>query len=739
MAVEELERRDLMNVGPVIGSLLFDNPSPHTTDTLQVQVVDTHAGPLTFQYDWRVNGQLVQTTTTSSTTATLDLSQPGFGDCGNVIEVTVTASDGLLLSASNGVGAYTFSWDNGVLTGVTNPFGVTLTFGYDTDGRRTSVADSFGGLITSTYTDGLLASRTLTAGALNLRVDLAYDSDNRLSQISRFAGPLQELVSQTDYAFAQGLLASITHRGAGGVILDQFLYQFDEDGFLSQITSDFTGDTDYSYDSDGQLTGESSQLVSSTFSYDANGNRVGGGYVVGPGNRLLADGTWSYSYDAEGNLVGKTHLVSGDSWTYSYDHRNQMTLAEKRDATGAVVLYAVYKYDVFGNRIEKAVDWDGDGPNVPVVTRYVLDGWTNMKPTPVGNENFDIYAELDGTNQLLARYLHGDEFDQTFARIEVNGAGSVSDGVLWYLTDHLNSVRLVLDESGVVLDQIAYNAFGAIVAQANPLFDNSILFASREFDAETGLYDNRARYLDPFTGRWTTQDPLGFLAGDANLYRYVGNMATMATDPSGLIQLPRDQWPGWVRRMVGSPDPYAPNSGNTVDRVLRVYYDRNHPGGAHYDVQYELSNGRIRNERFWRDGTPLTPSENRALNAGRRPRRGTVDVRSAVAIGITSVILSSVELVYDYYVGRGSEVALHRGSALLIGRYVRTILHNGELPEVYTPHGLVRERYFCVQLHDGRTIRVFLEPLRNSSGYGIRLVHNGELLLHQDDCPLSGW
>jgi RHS repeat-associated protein len=67
------------------------------------------------------------------------------------------------------------------------------------------------------------------------------------------------------------------------------------------------------------------------------------------------------------------------------------------------------------------------------------------------------------------------------------------------------------------------------------LLGNYILFTSREFDFETGLYYNRVRYLDPFTGRWTTQDPLGFAAGDANLYRYVGNMATMATDPSGNI------------------------------------------------------------------------------------------------------------------------------------------------------------------------------------------------------------
>jgi hypothetical protein len=88
-------------------------------------------------------------------------------------------------------------------------------------------------------------------------------------------------------------------------------------------------------------------------------------------------------------------------------------------------------------------------------------------------------------------------------------------------------------------------------------------------------------------------------------------------------------------------------------------------------------------------------------------------------------------------VTRGAELALDRGTALLIGRYVRTLLHSGELPEVYTSHGVVRERYFRINI-DGRTIRVFLEPLRNSNGLGIRLVCDGEVLLHQDDCPLAG-
>jgi hypothetical protein len=39
---------------------------------------------------------------------------------------------------------------------------------------------------------------------------------------------------------------------------------------------------------------------------------------------------------------------------------------------------------------------------------------------------------------------------------------------------------------------------------------------------------------DPKVGRWLEVDPIGFAGGDANLYRYVENDPTNATDPSGL-------------------------------------------------------------------------------------------------------------------------------------------------------------------------------------------------------------
>jgi uncharacterized protein RhaS with RHS repeats len=44
---------------------------------------------------------------------------------------------------------------------------------------------------------------------------------------------------------------------------------------------------------------------------------------------------------------------------------------------------------------------------------------------------------------------------------------------------------------------------------------------------------------DPKIGRWLNEDPIGFRAGDPNLFRYVGNAPSSATDALGLQQQPR--------------------------------------------------------------------------------------------------------------------------------------------------------------------------------------------------------
>ena len=59
-------------------------------------------------------------------------------------------------------------------------------------------------------------------------------------------------------------------------------------------------------------------------------------------------------------------------------------------------------------------------------------------------------------------------------------------------------------------------------------------FTGREFDAESGLYFYRLRYYNAVTGRFLQEDPIGFGAGDANVYRYVFNNPVNLIDPAGL-------------------------------------------------------------------------------------------------------------------------------------------------------------------------------------------------------------
>jgi RHS repeat-associated protein len=56
---------------------------------------------------------------------------------------------------------------------------------------------------------------------------------------------------------------------------------------------------------------------------------------------------------------------------------------------------------------------------------------------------------------------------------------------------------------------------------------------SREADPETDLTYNRARHYDPAIGRWLSTDPLGFDAGEENLYPYP---AAPRADSTGSVE-----------------------------------------------------------------------------------------------------------------------------------------------------------------------------------------------------------
>jgi RHS repeat-associated protein len=85
---------------------------------------------------------------------------------------------------------------------------------------------------------------------------------------------------------------------------------------------------------------------------------------------------------------------------------------------------------------------------------------------------------------------------------------------------------------GTIVNSYDYDSYGRIEASVEGIA-NPFTYTGREFDAESGLYFYRVRYYDPATGRFQSEDPIGFAAGDANVYRYVRNNPLNFVDPFG--------------------------------------------------------------------------------------------------------------------------------------------------------------------------------------------------------------
>jgi RHS repeat-associated protein len=64
------------------------------------------------------------------------------------------------------------------------------------------------------------------------------------------------------------------------------------------------------------------------------------------------------------------------------------------------------------------------------------------------------------------------------------------------------------------------------------LIGNPYMYTAREYDIETGLYYYRARYYNPYIGRFLQTDPA---YQGMNLYAYCGNNSVNCTDPTGLV------------------------------------------------------------------------------------------------------------------------------------------------------------------------------------------------------------
>ena len=236
-----------------------------------------------------------------------------------------------------------------------------------------------------------------------------YDALNRLTKITNNKGVVttfsyDALGRRTSMTHGNGVVTSYTYDAAsqllslahrlGATTVNSFSYSYDRVG-NRKTKVDRNGSYNFTYDTLNRLTEAINPLPSNpleSFTYDPVGNRTdsnqNGPSVFNTANELNEDGDFIYQYDNNGNMTRKTAKAGGEITSYEYDAENKLVRAVMPATT------VDYKYDGLGRRVEKDVV-----AATTKVTRFIYD-------------NEDILLELDGSNNIVARYTHGPGIDE---------------------------------------------------------------------------------------------------------------------------------------------------------------------------------------------------------------------------------------------------------------------------------------------------------------------------------------
>ncbi len=423
----------------------------------------------------------------------------------------------------------TFTWDDGDNLVAVSDSDSSVTFAHDHLGQpleSTQTIDGFGSE-TLTWTwdlRGLPTSMTGPAGT----IAYSWDASGRPRSIDSVAGltsfdydAVGDLVStsnslaglQTDYGRdpAGDLTSILTTQGVPvwGATLDPLTGTGDVLG----VTFESGASREYEYDELGQLLAVlepygGSALVES-YSYDEVGNRLdshlSASHTHDLASRLLEDDQYLYAWDLDGNLVERTDKATGDWAAWWWDGEDRLVGVDLYGPTDVVPYETItYRYDPLGRRIARSVGTDD--------TYYFHDG-------------ANLVAWDDGT---LHAVVQGPGIDQPIAAV----TGGYAE---YYVRDWLGSVVAMVDGAGAVVQSYEYDSFGNLLSVLDPSYDQPFTYTGREWDEEAGLYYYRARYYDPATGRFLSEDPVGWLRGSG--YEYVGNNPVNWVDPLGAFRM----------------------------------------------------------------------------------------------------------------------------------------------------------------------------------------------------------
>ncbi len=511
-------------------------------------------------YGYNVLGQRISTTYSDSGQQTID----SFDAAGRPLQITKPSGrkHHLTYNFLGNVTQIQFKNSAGTVT-------ETQTMTYDAYGRETGVASSqYSASTAKTYNDlGQLASESTTYSSQTYTVGYAYDAQGRLNQMTYPSGKVAA------YTFdARQQLKTISWQGTQiedrsyndiGLLTNVDRAYVDETrsyntaGRVTTINSNNVGSMTYSYDANGNVTGEtlSGNMANYSFTtvsggnsgYDgedrfmrfirsgvsediqltrshigniSNVNLNGGNTARGFNNAhglTTVTGGVTQTYDSDGNTT-KLHTNVTASWDDAGRTKNTNT---PTGASAGIPGFNEYGY-VGGLRIWKKITRSGS-----VVEHRVT---VHAGPNVIAEYNAGATA-----SSPVQEYVYADQIDSLVLIHRSNGTKlGVSRNRQW-------SVVALHDlANGNVVERYAYEMTGkrtiyaanGTTVRSTSSYGNHFGYTSRWHDEESGLMYFRARYYNPLTGEFLSRDPLEFVDG-MSLYR--GYFPINGVDPTGKL------------------------------------------------------------------------------------------------------------------------------------------------------------------------------------------------------------
>jgi RHS repeat-associated protein len=400
--------------------------------------------------------------------------------------------DGLIASLTDANSNTTSFTPDGFdrLSTTTYPGGSTEVLGYDFDGNVVTRKTRAGATIAFTYdTLNRLATKAPPSEAT---VTYAYDQASHLIGVSDSSASITVPSSAASYAanyaydqLNRPLTVNWSPAPAQTTpMAESASFAFGYDATNRRISQTATDNSWWSY-----------PTTATNVSYTANAL-----------NQYTAVGSVSPTYDGNGDLT------SDGTFTYAYDAENRLTSVSGSGLT------ASYAYDAQGRRKSKTVN-----------------GTTTIYVNDASNREVLEYNGSSGTLNNWYSFAPAAAFGPDAV---LNQMSVVNSTRATLIPDVQGSIIGALDASAGTLSKTGYQAYGE-----NPsLAAGSYQYTARRFDPETagstaqpsGLYYYRARMYSPAWGRFMQVDPIGYAAGDSNLYAYVADDPLDRTDPYGL-------------------------------------------------------------------------------------------------------------------------------------------------------------------------------------------------------------